>query len=101
MKVTIVPIDGAVSVDGVGFGNLDLSIVNPLIHAVQWYDTYGEVEFKDLFADGKITKPENQFIVSFTEYEPVLVLWQAAKDAEDAALKAAAEQPKSTGTQTL
>jgi hypothetical protein len=101
MKVTIIPMDGLVSIDGVGFGSIDLSGVNPSVHAVQWYDTYGVVEFKEFFLDGEITKPQNQLIASFSEYEPVLVLWQEAKDAEDAALKAAAEQPKSTGTQTL
>lgn len=94
MKVTIVPVDGSVSVDGKGFSPLDLSGINPTVHAVQWYDTYGEVEFKDVFAGGKITKPENQFITSFTEYEPVLALWQEAKDAAEA-------QPVSTGAQTL
>ena len=103
MKVSIVPADGAVSVDGVGFGGLDLSSVNPTIHAVQWYDTYGEVEFKDVFANGEATKPQNQFITSFAEYESVLVLWQAAKDAEAAALIVIAEaaQPVGTGVQTL
>jgi hypothetical protein len=103
MKVSIVPVDGAVSVDGVGFGNLDLSSVSPSVHAVQWYDTYGVVEFKEFFLDGGVTKPQNQLIVSFSEYEPVLVLWQEAKDAEAAALilVAAAGQPESTGTQTL
>jgi len=111
MKVTIIPEDGAVSVDGIGFGNLDLSSLDPSLHAVQWYDTYGEVEFKGVFADGKTTKPENHFITSFAEYEPVLALWQAAAAAAEAAEAAAAaaaaeaalaaDQPVSTGVQEL
>jgi len=102
MKVTIIPVDGVVSVDGVGFGGIDLSSLDPSIHAVQWYDTYGEVEYKDVFANAETTKPQNQFITSFAEYEPVLVLWQAAKDAEAAAsVVFAADQPIGTGVQEL
>ena len=102
MKVTIVPADGAVSIDGVGFGGLDLSTISTAIHAVQWYDTYGEVEFKDFFVGGAIVKPENQLITSFSEYEPVIALWQTAKDTEeDASVAAANNQPVGTGVQEL
>ena len=47
MRVTIIPSDGFVSIDGVNFHNLDLSNIDPTVHAVQWYETYGEIEVKD------------------------------------------------------
>lgn len=91
MRVTIVPEDGFVSVDGVGFPNLVFTI-DPNIHAVQWYETYGEVEYKPVFdsSTATITKAANQSITDVTVYRNVLDVWAVAK-AEAAAAKAAAE----------
>lgn len=49
MRLTIIPIDKAIGIDGVFFSNIeeDLSWISPNIHAVQWYDTWGEVEYND------------------------------------------------------
>ena len=47
MRVTIVPSDGLITVDGESFTNIDMSSVDSSIHAVQWYETYGEIEIKD------------------------------------------------------
>ena len=83
MRVTIIPVDGFVSVDGEGFAGLDLSSIDASVHAVQWYGEAGEVEIKDV-ATGKIK--ENQEIASFSEYEFVVGLWQAAKNEAEAKL---------------
>lgn len=47
MKVTIVPSDNVVIVDGVGINSLDLTHLDPTIHAIQWYGDAGHVEYTD------------------------------------------------------
>jgi len=89
MRVTIVVADSSVTVDGEAYSQLDLSFMDPTIHAVQWYDTHGEVEYKDPVT-GKITA--NQEITDFTPYQQVITLWQVRKEqvaAEQAAAFAA------------
>lgn len=76
MRVTIIPIDGFVSVNGEGFGGLDLSFIKSNVHAVQWYGSSGEVELKD--TKGSIV--ENLKITSFTPYEKAVEIWQNAKN---------------------
>ena len=80
MRLTIVPIDGSVSVDGVWFGGIDLSFMAPSIHAVQWYDTYGEIEVKDP-ATGRMVA--NEAITSIDAFQPAIALWQEAKTAHE------------------
>jgi hypothetical protein len=77
MRVTIIPEDGFVSVDGEGFTKLDLSFMDKDIHAVQWFDTEGEVERKN--SRGAIIA--NETITSITPFQKALDAWQAAKDA--------------------
>ncbi len=77
MRVTIVVIDSSVAVDGETYDQLDLSFMDPTIHAVQWYDTHGEVEYKDPVT-GKMTV--NQEITDFTPYQQVITLWQVRKE---------------------
>ncbi len=85
MRVTIIPADGFVSVDGEGYSELDLTFMDADIHALQWYETEGEIERRD--SRGRITA--NEDITDLTPYQPALDAWQVAKDAADAA---AAEQ---------
>jgi hypothetical protein len=80
MRVTIIPADGFVSVDGEGYSDLDLTFMAADIHAVQWYDTEGELEIQD--ARGRAV--ENRLIDSLEPYQPALDAWQAAKDAAEA-----------------
>jgi len=103
MRVTIIPIDGSVSVDGVGFGGLDLSFMDASVHAVQWYETHGEIEVKDPTTGRMVA---NEVITSIDAFQPVLDAWQAAKTAAEAAaaealVVAANNQPITTGSQTL
>jgi len=76
MRVTIIPDDGFVSVDGEGFTDLDLSFMPADIHAVQWYHTEGEVEYRD--ERGRATY--NELVVELTLYEPALSAWRLAKE---------------------
>jgi hypothetical protein len=82
MRVTIIPEDGFVSVDGEGYSDLDLSFMEPDIHALQWYETDGELEIKD--ARGRAV--ENRPVDSLEPYQPALDAWQAAKDAAEQSL---------------
>jgi hypothetical protein len=53
MRLTIVPIDKVIVLDGVPMFNIDMSWIpeftgnsgiSTSVHAVQWYDTWGEIE---------------------------------------------------------
>jgi hypothetical protein len=82
MKVTIINPDSAVYVDGVSFSDLDLSAcaIPENIHALQWYDTFGEIEFVTVFSNGAIEKPANQVITELPEWSVKAVeAWETAK----------------------
>lgn len=82
MKVTVIPTDNAVYVDGVSFLDLDLSDcdVPKNIHALQWNDTYGEIEFVPELNNGVIEKQNNQLITELPEWvNNVLDLWHKTK----------------------
>ena len=59
MKLVIIPIDGAVYIDGLSYSELDLSMCPSNVHALQWKETFGWIEYVDN-EDG--TKPQNQKI---------------------------------------
>lgn len=64
MRLTIIPVDGFVAVDGVcKYHPLDLSSCNiPVnVHALQWYDNKGWIEFSD-DGDPFTPKPANKLI---------------------------------------
>lgn len=99
MNLTIIPIDGAVYVDGYSFSGLDLSEAPADVHALQWKTDKGWVEFKDN-DDG--TKPQNQPITELPAWaNSCKAKWDEAKAAEDVVKEAAQNQPQSQGTQTL
>jgi hypothetical protein len=76
--------DKRVAIDGEGYNDLNLSFIDPTIHAVQWYGTYGEVEHKDL-ATGKMIG--NRKIQNIDEFQQAITVWQAAKDLEAARIE--------------
>jgi hypothetical protein len=90
MRLIIVLVDGAVYVDGVSYSNLNLSFVPAEVHALQWYDTYGEIEFKRSFVDGQLIHPVNQMLTELPAWaNTAKTAWDTAK-AEDEAAKLAA-----------
>ena len=77
MRVTIIPADGFVSIDGESYSGLGLSSIDSSIHAVQWYGESGEVEVKNPVT-GKMV--ENREITSLDEFQQAIDAWQAKKD---------------------
>lgn len=81
MRLTIVPIDQLVIIDGVCVSGIDMSTIDDNIHAVQWYGSHGEVEFKPQKIDGSLHhfKPENKLIDDISKYQKVIEQWDAAQ----------------------
>lgn len=102
MKITIIPDDSFVSVNGDSSHHpLDLTICNipSGVHALQWFDSKGWIEFNDP-ADPFSPKPQNQII----EALPVWALncveaWKAWTLPEPQEPVAEKDQPLTTGTQ--
>jgi hypothetical protein len=95
MRLTIVPSDNKVVVNGDNSHYpLDLSACNipTNVHALQWYETEGEVEF-----DGK-PKPQNEDITELPEWALACVaVWEAWTPPVSPSVQ---DQPTTTGTQT-
>lgn len=81
MRVTIIPSDGIVAVDGRTIVAINMSSLPVGVHAVQWYGSKGEVEFS---MDEEGHKPANEIIENLDEYQAVLDAWEAKRAIEDA-----------------
>lgn len=79
MKVTIIPADGVVTIDGRSIDGLDLKQFSN-VHAVVWNGTRGEVQVLD--KDGRISA--NVAITSLDAYAPAIAAWEAARQVLDA-----------------
>lgn len=76
MKVTIIPADGAVYKDGVCVSSLDLSFAPQNVHALQWLDSKGWIEFS---VDENFVKPANENIGSLPDWATTaLQKWEEA-----------------------
>lgn len=75
MRLTIIPNDSVVIKNGVSISGINLSFMNENIHALQWYDTHGELEIKNEY--GKII--ENVYIESIIPYQQAIDAWESAK----------------------
>lgn len=80
MRLTIIPEDNFVSVDNdTSHRPLDLTSCNiPLeVHALQWFETKGWIEFDDP-VDPFAPKPPNQIITALPEWALACVgVWEA------------------------
>jgi hypothetical protein len=83
MRLTIVADDNAVGIDGKFFSPLDLSRLDPSIHAVQWYGDYGEVEFRPRREGGVLITPSNVLITDIAPYQFAVDMWNAAKAVDE------------------
>jgi hypothetical protein len=82
MRVVIIPEDGFVAVDGKGYSDLDLSFIPYEVHALQWYDTDGEIEYQD--TRGRATRNETiTSLEQFDYWDQCYTAWQAAKTAAE------------------
>ena len=86
MRLTIVPSDKIISIDGNGLLNIqqDFSWVPANVHAVQWYDTWGEVEYNDGTPNERIEEL-GVFAEAETKYNAEKARIQAELDAIEAA----------------
>jgi hypothetical protein len=94
MRLTVIPDDACVSIDGLAYLYLDLANcgVPENIHAFQWYETYGELEFKRTFQNGVFTHPVNEIISTLPDWAlSAKEKWEEAKAADEAARLAAEE----------
>lgn len=72
MRLTVIVDDQQVCIDGVCFDGIDLSQLSQNnIHAIQWYETYGEVEYT--------SRVENLKIDSLDDFLWVIDAWEAQK----------------------
>ena len=56
MRLTIIPSDQAVYKDGVTYAPLNMASVPANVHALQWFDVSGWIEFKDYSPNQDITE---------------------------------------------
>ena len=105
MKLTIIVEDNAVYVDGVmkAYAPLPLDLtqcgIPSNVHALQWKETAGWIEFEDN-PDG--TKPANEPITELPTWaNACITVWNEWTPYAPPPLAPASEQPTTTGTQTL
>lgn len=75
-RMTIIPADKIVWIDGVERRELEFSI-EPHIHAVQWNGEYGEIEFASRFDGNSIVKPANEFFTDPSRFQSAIDAWYA------------------------
>jgi hypothetical protein len=79
VRLTIIPSDSAVYVDGISCIGLNLNgcqIPND-VHALQWYETHGEIEYKDILVP-------NEQITNLPNWAVACVdLWNAEQESNN------------------
>ena len=90
MKLTIVPSDKTICIDGQCILEIqqDLSWIPTNIHALQWYDTYGEVEYNDGSPNEKIEEL-GIYQQAVIDYQNEIQRLEDEKIAQEAASEAA------------
>ena len=76
MRVSIIVADKVVCVDGVCH-QVIMPSLSPGLHAIQWYETWGEEEW----ANENGVMQSNNAITSFEEYSWCIELWNVAHQA--------------------
>jgi len=80
MKLTIIKDDGAVYKDNVSYSNLSLSTIPSDVHALQWNNNKGHIEFVD-------NVKANEIITELPSWaNDALTVWQTVYDAEQQAI---------------
>jgi len=78
MKLTIIKNDGAVYKDSVSYDNLSLPTIPSDVHALQWNESTGHIEFVD-------NVKANEAITELPSWaNDALTAWQNAYDSEQA-----------------
>jgi hypothetical protein len=104
MKLTIIPVDGSIGKNGVFYLNLDLSLcaIPVDVHALQWQDTAGWIEYKSALVQNQdITELPawaNACVAKWDEAEAArLAAEEAVRLAAAEAARIAANQAQQTG----
>ena len=83
MRIIIIPEDNFCSVDGEGlhfdFSNLITEELSN-VHALQWYDNWGDVEFKTKIEYKKITKEPNIQIDELGDFQAIVDAYFVKKE---------------------
>lgn len=82
MRLVIIADDARVGIDAISYDGLNMSQLDPSIHAIQWYGEYGEIEFKSKFENGQIVKPQNKIVTDVTQYQWAVTAWNEARAAD-------------------
>jgi hypothetical protein len=69
-RITIIPIDKIAIIDGVAKQPLDY-VIDPTIHAIQWYDTWGEIEY----ISTREGKRQNEQFDDISQFQNVIDSW--------------------------
>lgn len=96
MQLTIIPSDNVVYVNGVTYSPLDMDAVPENVHALQWFDVSGVIEYSD--------GTPNEDITTLPAWATICVQkWEAAdyEYKNPPQLTATAEQNKSTALDLL
>lgn len=102
MRLCIITDDRMIAKYDSGYSGLDISYIPDTVHAFQWYETHGEIEYK---TTAPYRKPANEFVTELPDWANTAVAkWEEAKAIEDAAIAeavrvAAQNQPISQGLQ--
>ena len=90
MRLTIVPSDKTICIDGQGILGIqqDLSWIPTNIHALQWYDTYGEIEYNNGSPNEKIEEL-GIYQQAVIDYQNEIQRLENEKIAQEAAFEAA------------
>lgn len=75
MRLTIIPEDKIVIINGISFFDIDLSWIDSSYHAIQWYEDHGEIE---IYEGHRCV--ENRKITSIAEFQKAIDDWQIKYD---------------------
>lgn len=88
MRLTIIPSDNTVYVDQVPYGNIDMDWISDIdgkkIHAVQWLDDVGEIEF--------VGDHQNLKITELGSFQKAIDLWNEKQKEYEAFLQKQLEE---------
>lgn len=76
MRLTIIKDDAAAGIDGEWYFGLDVSSLPDNFHALQWYETYGDLET----FNSETRVAYNETIYSLQPYAAVIASWEQKKN---------------------
>lgn len=82
VRMTVIPEDFVVQINGEPRTVLDMSSAPANLHAMQWYETWGNEEFN---APPGQPLPPSQNISNLNNYQTLIALWEAAAPIPDPA----------------